>query len=295
MQLNLFKTQGISRLLGRRRAFASRTMPPRRGREVSCPERLEDRRVMAFDLVSAYSASGDAPFYQTGGTTQTLTEAPQQVTLRFSPGVNIDPATVGSISIVRSGGAGDAFGNGNDVAIVPGSILVNDLPNRNEVVIRFTDTLPDDSYRITVAGGAGGLKTVPGDTMATTHTVDVRLNLGAFVVSVVPQPVVRVGDALIQNRNQVDVYFNANDRLNAASAQQVGSYRLFEVDKSTGGKLKITVHANASLFKAPEIKRAVQSGQAQIGEQHVNALRHIIEYGFGFGHRRHAGHQLELG
>jgi TRAP-type C4-dicarboxylate transport system substrate-binding protein len=39
-----------------------------------------------------------------------------------------------------------------------------------------------------------------------------------------------------------------------------------EVDKASGGKLKITVHANASLFKAPEIKRAVQGGQAQIGE-----------------------------
>jgi len=39
-----------------------------------------------------------------------------------------------------------------------------------------------------------------------------------------------------------------------------------DVDKATGGKLKITVHANASLFKANEIKRAVQSGQAQIGE-----------------------------
>ena len=39
-----------------------------------------------------------------------------------------------------------------------------------------------------------------------------------------------------------------------------------DVDKATGGKLKITVHANASLFKAPEIKRAVQGGQAQIGE-----------------------------
>jgi TRAP-type C4-dicarboxylate transport system substrate-binding protein len=39
-----------------------------------------------------------------------------------------------------------------------------------------------------------------------------------------------------------------------------------EVDKATGGKLKITVHAGASLFKAPEIKRAVQGGQAQIGE-----------------------------
>ena len=39
-----------------------------------------------------------------------------------------------------------------------------------------------------------------------------------------------------------------------------------DVDRATGGKLKITVHANASLFKAPEIKRAVQGGQAQIGE-----------------------------
>lgn len=39
-----------------------------------------------------------------------------------------------------------------------------------------------------------------------------------------------------------------------------------DVDSATGGKLKITVHANASLFKANEIKRAVQGGQAQIGE-----------------------------
>ena len=39
-----------------------------------------------------------------------------------------------------------------------------------------------------------------------------------------------------------------------------------DVDTASGGKLKITVHPNASLFKAPEIKRAVQGGQAQIGE-----------------------------
>ena len=39
-----------------------------------------------------------------------------------------------------------------------------------------------------------------------------------------------------------------------------------DVDKASAGKLKITVHANAALFKAPEIKRAVQGGQAQIGE-----------------------------
>jgi len=39
-----------------------------------------------------------------------------------------------------------------------------------------------------------------------------------------------------------------------------------DVADSTGGKLQITVHGNASLFKAPEIKRAVQTGQAQAGE-----------------------------
>jgi TRAP-type C4-dicarboxylate transport system substrate-binding protein len=39
-----------------------------------------------------------------------------------------------------------------------------------------------------------------------------------------------------------------------------------DVDKASGGRLKITVHSNASLFKAPEIKRAVQGAQAQAGE-----------------------------
>jgi TRAP-type C4-dicarboxylate transport system substrate-binding protein len=39
-----------------------------------------------------------------------------------------------------------------------------------------------------------------------------------------------------------------------------------DVDTLSEGKLKITLHNNASLYKAPEIKRAVQGNQAQIGE-----------------------------
>jgi TRAP-type transport system periplasmic protein len=70
--------------------------------------------------------------------------------------------------------------------------------------------------------------------------------------------------------------------LSAASAQTkwdlptgyaVGSFQtenvqLFanEVDKATAGKLKITLHANGSLYKANEIKRAVQTGQTPAGE-----------------------------
>jgi len=39
-----------------------------------------------------------------------------------------------------------------------------------------------------------------------------------------------------------------------------------DVATRSQGKLVITVHDNASLYKGPEIKRAVQGGQAQIGE-----------------------------
>lgn len=39
-----------------------------------------------------------------------------------------------------------------------------------------------------------------------------------------------------------------------------------DVEAATAGKLKIQLHPNASLFKATEIKRAVQGGQAQAGE-----------------------------
>jgi TRAP-type C4-dicarboxylate transport system substrate-binding protein len=39
-----------------------------------------------------------------------------------------------------------------------------------------------------------------------------------------------------------------------------------DVKDASGGKLEITVHAGASLFKVPEILRAVQTNQAQMGE-----------------------------
>ena len=54
----------------------------------------------------------------------------------------------------------------------------------------------------------------------------------------------------------------------AVSSFQTENVQLFanDVDKATAGKLKITVHANGSLYKANEIKRAVQTGQTPAGE-----------------------------
>jgi TRAP-type C4-dicarboxylate transport system substrate-binding protein len=45
-----------------------------------------------------------------------------------------------------------------------------------------------------------------------------------------------------------------------------------DVDAATGGKLKITVHPNGSLFKANEIMRSVETGQAQMGEVLMSLL-----------------------
>jgi TRAP-type C4-dicarboxylate transport system substrate-binding protein len=52
------------------------------------------------------------------------------------------------------------------------------------------------------------------------------------------------------------------DRVSGVQLQQF----VADAERGSGGKLKIAVHPNASLFKAPEIKRAVQGGQVQAGE-----------------------------
>jgi len=67
--------------------------------------------------------------------------------------------------------------------------------------------------------------------------------------------------ALAQTKWDLPAAYPANN-FHTENIQQFAN----DVDKATGGKLKIQIHANASLFKAPEIKRAVQGGQAQAGE-----------------------------
>jgi TRAP-type transport system periplasmic protein len=54
----------------------------------------------------------------------------------------------------------------------------------------------------------------------------------------------------------------------AVGSFQTENVQMFanDVDKATVGKLKITLHASGSLYKANEIKRAVQTGQTPAGE-----------------------------
>jgi hypothetical protein len=212
----------------RRRRDAARSQQVRSIHQL---ERLEHRRVMAFDLVSAYAESL-TPFFVSGDSAiPTLVESPQQIILRFSPGVVIDgsAASLSSISMRRSGRGGDAFGPGGsfaDTAVEFGSVLLDDAPNQNQIVIRFKDTLPDDSYQIVVgaglrSGNRGGVNAA---------TIDLRLQLGSFVTAVVPQPVARVAGALSQSRDSIDVYFNTDESLQLAAVTNTAVYRVIEVD-----------------------------------------------------------------
>ena len=67
--------------------------------------------------------------------------------------------------------------------------------------------------------------------------------------------------AAAQTRWDVPTAYPANN-FHTENLQQFAN----DVDKATNGKLKLQLHPNASLFKAPEIKRAVQGSQAQAGE-----------------------------
>ena len=213
---------------------------------------------MAFNFVAAYAES-PLPFYVHGVTagTTALTEAPQQITLRFAPGVQFDLATdasrsnvASSIKFVRAG-HDNAFVDIQDVSVMPlpnapsgtapagliggrpaGSVTVGDAPNGNEIVIRFASTLPDDLYRVTIEPG---LKSTTGDTLASRVEFDVRLSLGAFVKAVVPQPVARGASGLTQSRQEVHVYFNENDALAQSSAQDRKNYRLVPMDGGIDG------------------------------------------------------------
>ncbi len=70
-----------------------------------------------------------------------------------------------------------------------------------------------------------------------------------------------LGSAVAQTKWDLPTAYSAN-------SFQTENVQFFvdELDKKTAGKIKMTMHPNASLYKANEIKRAVQTGQVPIGE-----------------------------
>lgn len=148
-----------------------------------------------------------------------LSVSPRELTFRFDGAQQLDPATLGAIRITRSGDG--IFGNGNDVVIEPGFLGFGDTDRI--VIARFQETLPNDFYRIEIFGyddpdrGVIGLRNLDGILLqprvagTDRDTIDFRLELGAQIVSVVPQPVQKVGNTWTQQSHVIEVYFNEDD------------------------------------------------------------------------------------
>ncbi|HAH49397.1 MAG TPA: hypothetical protein DCM07_32080, partial [Planctomycetaceae bacterium] len=161
----------------------------------STAEQLEDRTLLAG--ASLVNIEPNIDLSLTDG--EVYNEAPQELTFVFSPGQEIDPDYLGGIQIVRSGQDG-TFADGNEVPIEPGYIGIGDNPN--EVIVRFASALPDDHYQITILGtGVDRLRNLNGDAFqdftddgiqnGADQTINFELDLGAKVVAVVSQPVLR--------------------------------------------------------------------------------------------------------
>lgn len=134
---------------------------------------------------------------------------------------------------------------------MPGAILVDDFPSENQVVIRFSETLPDDLYRITISSSVAvdpeteeeiitGLRSIAGDAFrgGDSFSFDVRLSLGQQVAVVVPQPISRdpndVTAGLTQDRDVIEVFFDGAEALDQASAETTSFYKLIAIDENTG-------------------------------------------------------------
>ena len=120
-----------------------------------------------------------------------LTAAPEELTFRFNQGQNIDPDTLGAITIQRSG-FDDTFGDGNEISIVPGYVGIGD--EANEVIMRFAESLPDDRYQIQILGsGSEPLSNTQGEAFnnGTDLLRTFDLDLAPQVLTVVPQPILR--------------------------------------------------------------------------------------------------------
>jgi len=76
---------------------------------------------------------------------------------------------------------------------------------------------------------------------------------------------VSAGAAVAENWDMPMAYADSNYH------SQTGKAFASCVGTATGGDITITVHAGGSLFKGNEIKRAVQTGQAPIGERLLSA------------------------
>ncbi len=153
--------------------------------------------------------------------------------------INTNPeASKVVLAILEAGSATTLIGNrtglaqtisltgATDILVQPGFVGIGNSPN--EVVFRFAETLPDDTYQIDIFGTSSlALTNILGEAFNNGENASRRftLNLGPQVLAVVPEPVRRTTSGLSPEVGIIEVHFNG-DSLDLALAQNRSFYQL---------------------------------------------------------------------
>ncbi|MBI3839748.1 MAG: DVUA0089 family protein, partial [Planctomycetia bacterium] len=203
-------------------------------------EPFEERTLFAIGPSFVGTIEPDGTVLSPG---QILHTAPTELTLRFDAALDGNTLTVNGVPSIRFTRGGDhILNNGNDVTVTPGYLALGDKPT--DVIVRFASALPDDKYQLLISGA---LKSIANQAFngGTSVTQTFTLDLGAQVVSIVPQPVIRDPNNVLSQADsghQIDVYFNVNDPLVSdpangsqfsASANNPAFYELIRTNGTT--------------------------------------------------------------
>lgn len=119
------------------------------------------------------------------------------------------------------------LGGVSDVVVEPGYVGLGD--SSREVVFRFNEPLPDDTYQIDILGsGPLALTNIESEAFNDGSDLTRRfsINLGPKVAAVVPEPVRRNADGTLSpDIGKIEVHFNDDD-LNVSLAQNPSFYQL---------------------------------------------------------------------
>jgi hypothetical protein len=138
-----------------------------------------------------------------------------------------------------------------DIYVAPAFIGVGETGR--EVVMRFAEPLPDDSYRIDILGrGNIALRNSLGQAYnsGADTSLGFRLDLGARVESIVPQPIIRNSNGTLnQLANTIHVYFN-RDELNLADAENEAFYQLRYTGLNVSSQDDLIVYPRSAVYNA---------------------------------------------
>lgn len=120
-----------------------------------------------------------------------------------------------------------ALSGASDITVEPGYVGLGSSPR--EVVFRFAEPLPDDTYQISILGnGPDALLNVDGEAFGdgVNESLSFTLDLGPQVLAVVPEPMRRVNGSLSPEVGLIEVHFNQDD-LDVSLAETPEFYQLY--------------------------------------------------------------------